>query len=382
MEKNNLFWTIEYLINNIHLIDFPEYQREPTVWNLEKKQRLIDSIIRDFDIAPIYLFKKNDEAYGETYDCIDGRQRINAIGSYFGLNHDDDDNKFPLTMKNEIYDDSDRFAELQNKTFEELTAEWLEKIRTYKINIVVIDKVALEEEMNLLFLRLNLGQILNAGEKLRAMTGQMRDYVFNNVGNHDFFHGINIPYRRYAKQQVAAQIALNYFSYKKNGQYHRSRYLDLQEFFKENSNLNEYEESLTIQIKERLDIICKNLKDKLHHITNRAIAVSLFLFISALIDESKENEIKKFADYLVKFMKTLKWQIPKSVDMDPEYHYLLDFQTYVTQAAGEKYAIQNRHDFLVKGFNYYKQNNFIEGDDKYRARTGTKADTEREQVKL
>jgi len=34
--------------------------------------------------------------------------------------------------------------------------------------------------------------------------------------------------------------------------------------------------------------------------------------------------------------------------MDQAYHYLLDFQTYVTQAAGEKYAIRNSHEFLKR----------------------------------
>jgi hypothetical protein len=44
--------------------------------------------------------------------------------------------------------------------------------------------------------------------------------------------------------------------------------------------------------------------------------------------------------------RTLKCQIPKGLIMDQAYHYLLDFQTCVTQAAGEKYAIRNRHEFL------------------------------------
>ena len=58
MNKKNDTWTIEDIRKNIKTIEFPEYQREPIVWSLIKKQKLIDSILRDFDIAPIYLFKK------------------------------------------------------------------------------------------------------------------------------------------------------------------------------------------------------------------------------------------------------------------------------------------------------------------------------------
>lgn len=382
MRKNNLYWTIKQLSENRHLIEFPEYQREPTVWNLEKKQRLIDSILRDFDIASIYLCKKEDATYGHNYDCIDGRQRINAILSYLGQNKEDvEHNEFRLTMAYEVYDDSVRFKEADNRKFINLSEEWKDRIWNYRISIVELDEVKPEEELNLLFLRLQLGQILNAGEKLNAMTGEMRDYIFHDIGKHEFFQGIKIPYRRFARQQVAAQIALNYYSKKETDQYHRSRYIDLQEFFKERNIFSKDAKILADEIRHKLDLICRHLKDKLNLIGNRAIAVSLFLFVSELIDQGRKNEIDQFAEFLVKFMKTLSWQIRKGVQMDAQYHYLLDFQTYVTQAAGEKYAIQNRHDFLGKGFQYYKQKGAIEGDDKYSEQTGKKADEEREQIK-
>lgn len=379
MKKTNTRWTIRELFNNHRLIEFPEYQREPTVWNLGKKQRLIDSILRGIDIASIYLFKKE----AKSYDCIDGRQRINAILSYLGKNPTDtEDNEFHLTIVNEIFEDLDKFREANNRRFRALPPEWQDKIWNYKISVVVIEDVENVEELNLFFLRLQLGQILNAGEKLHAMTGEMRDFIFNDIGIHDFFQGINIPYRRYAREQVAAQITLNYFSKKNTEEYHRSRYIDLQEFFKERSQFSEDDKRLCDEIKQKLDKIYDYFKDKLRLIGNRAIAVSVFLFISDLIDQGRENEIEKFIEFFVKLVKTLKWQIPEGVHMDEAYYYLLDFQTYVTQAAGEKYAIQNRHNFLDRRFYYYMKNNAIEGDDKYFANTGKKADDEREQIKL
>ena len=88
MKKINIKWTIEHLIKTYKAIEFPEFQREPTVWDLDKKRKLIDSILRDFDIASIYLFKRPDGFY----ECIDGRQRINAIISFLGLNEGNQDN--------------------------------------------------------------------------------------------------------------------------------------------------------------------------------------------------------------------------------------------------------------------------------------------------
>ena len=111
------------------------------------------------------------------------------------------DNKFRLTITNEIYDDGDKFSKVDEKKYEDLLPEWQTQLLKYELNVVVIGEVTNEEELNLLFLRLQLGQILNAGERLHAMTGDMREYVFNNIGKHEFFHNIRIPYRRFARNK-------------------------------------------------------------------------------------------------------------------------------------------------------------------------------------
>lgn len=377
MKKDNTHWGIEDLLDiyTKGSIDFPEYQREPNVWNLQKKQRLIDSIIRGFDIAPIYVFRKEDN----TYDCIDGRQRINAILSYLGKNEaDTETNGFSLKIVNEIFNDANLFTEVNDREFIALLDEDKQKILDYQINVIVISDVENEEELNLLFLRLQLGSILNAGEKLHAMTGDMRDYIFNDIGRHEYFKETDIRYRRYAKEQVAAQIVLNFFSKKKTGEFHRSRYLDLQEFFKEQNKLSTEDIKLTADIKAVLDTIRKHFTDKLRLIGNRAIAVSVFSFVSDLKVQGKEDEIDQFVIFFVKFMQTLKWQIPKGVQMDEPYYDLLRFQTHVTQAAGEKYAIQNRHEFWIEYFNHFKTANVIKGDKEYLKKTGRSPDVERE----
>ena len=113
------YWTIKKLTENINKIEFPEFQREPTVWNLDKKQRLIDSILRGFDISAIYFFRKKNGCF----DCIDGRQRINAIFSYLGINGSDEDhNGFNLRIENEIYDDKGHFEDIDSRS-EEHTSE-------------------------------------------------------------------------------------------------------------------------------------------------------------------------------------------------------------------------------------------------------------------
>lgn len=386
MKTIHKYWKISELIENTGKLDFPEFQREPTVWKLEKKQRLIDSILRDFDISSIYLYKKKNGGY----DCIDGRQRINAIWSFLGINGaDEEHNGFNLKIENEIYNDGGKFGSIDSLRYSTIDnhadqeiRKWAQRIRDYKLNIVEITDIENDEELNLLFLRLQIASVLNAGEKLHAMTGDMRDSIFLDVSKHAFFDKISVPARRFVKEQIAAQIVLNEFSKRDERTFHRSRYVDMQDFLKTYSKFKP-EDKVTIRsIKERLDKTSKHFGDKLRYIHNRAIAVSVYLFVSHLIQQNKENEIDQFVQFFEMFLRTLKWQLPKGVQMHSTYHKLLEFQTNITQAAGEKSAIERRHDFLDKYFYYYKQNNAIDGDDKYIQDTDIQPETERRKVRL
>ncbi|WP_425438410.1 DUF262 domain-containing protein [Methanobacterium petrolearium] len=51
-----------------------EYQRSE-VWNLKKKQKLIDSIIKEYNLGMIFL-RRNEENY---FEVLDGQQRLKSI---------------------------------------------------------------------------------------------------------------------------------------------------------------------------------------------------------------------------------------------------------------------------------------------------------------
>ena len=101
MERAATTFKIRELQHEFPRIEFPEYQREPSVWNLDQKQRLIDSILRRFDVAAIYLYEREDGGW----ECIDGRQRLNAVMSFLGRNGADPDNGFSVRIQNEITDE-------------------------------------------------------------------------------------------------------------------------------------------------------------------------------------------------------------------------------------------------------------------------------------
>ncbi len=382
MRTKHVTWTINDLRRNIGRIEYPEFQREPTVWNLEKKQRLIDSILRDFDISSIYFHERED---GQI-DCVDGRQRINAILSYLGMNRDEDPhhNDFNLRIENEIYDDKHFFDDVQSLRYADLPDEWKEKIEKYRLNIVLVTDLQDEDEgeLNLLFLRLQIASVLNAGEKLHAMTGDMRDLIFADLSKYDMFKEITIPSRRFAREQVASQIVLNVFGLRKDDTFKRSRFTDLQKFFKQYQRFEKEDKAIIKEIRENLKTVYSHFSGNLKWIRNRAMAVSVYLFVSGLVEQGKEAEIGLFVKFIGKFLKTLKWQIPKGIDIDREYRELLSFQTSVSQAAGERYAIQNRHTKLGEYYYYFKKNDRIIGDKEYKKANRKDPDQERKSIRL
>jgi hypothetical protein len=147
-------WTVNKLFKSREAIRYLDYQREPTVWNDKKKGLLIDSILRGIDMPKLYLFKQND-----SYDSVDGQQRIRSILEF---------------LDGEIPTDDGRH-------WERLTPAEQDAIKTYTLSIAVI-KDADDNDLRRLFLRLQLGATLNAGEKLHAMKGDMRDFVFRKEG--------------------------------------------------------------------------------------------------------------------------------------------------------------------------------------------------------
>lgn len=385
MEKkyNEKPWTIDKLSKSTNLIEFPEFQREPTVWKLDRKQRLIDSIFRGFDISSIYLYKRSDGKY----DCIDGQQRINAIWSYLGINESDPDNNFHSKLENEVYDDKKYFDEVDQKRFDNLEGKWKTKFKDHELNIVFITKTDDEEELNLQFIRLQLGAPLRAGEKLNAMRGDMRDFIFSRDDDAliemDYFVNTNIRKGRFGRQEVAAQLLLNTFSKKETGEFHRSRYIDLQEFFKTKETFSPPDKKIINEVKSSLKTTSRFFSENLRIINSKALAVSVFLFINELLELNKEKEISEFLNFLIKFLKTKEWQVTQGLDMNRSYREILGFQTSLTQAANEKTAIQNRHDFLKDYFSYYKKTKgLIKGDEEYKKSQKTDPDDERAMIEI
>ena len=173
--------------------------------------------------------------------------------------------------------------------------------------------------------------------------------------NAPFLRRTNLSEKRFSRQFTLAQICINSFSRNKTEEFVRARYVDLEEFFIDNSDLSAKDENLQ-RIKKVLVLMDKRFGVKAEVISSRAVAVSAYLFVEDLYLKKKVSLISEFA----KFFMAMLDEIKQNLNLLTKYQsptntrVLEDFQKYISQASVEPYAIRRRHEFLEKAFQHYR----------------------------
>lgn len=188
----------------------PLYQRG-SVWKLEQRQLLIDSILRGMVLPSIYL-RKLPSGNKYKYEIVDGQQRLRAIWHFFRRNENElkqelGETRLLMLQKNadDILLDGINYK-IAGKKYSELNRTLdLERLQKKSINVVIISE-ADDIEIRTLFYRLNHGSPLYPAEVRNAMVGAMSDFIRELV-KHEFF-GAKCKFKdnRMAYNQIASQI--------------------------------------------------------------------------------------------------------------------------------------------------------------------------------
>ena len=153
----------------------PPYQRpHEGVWNLKKKQLLVDTVLRTYDMPKIYL-REIDSDPEFKYEVVDGQQRIRAIWDYI-------DGKFELGEESANLPPP--LGDLSGKSYGSLDSETKDRFGVFPLSVFEVQQ-ADEEEIRELFQRLQEGTSLNSAERRNAMMGGMRDFVASVAGTDD-----------------------------------------------------------------------------------------------------------------------------------------------------------------------------------------------------
>lgn len=318
-------WKLEELYIRRNQIEFPVYQRGE-VWSEGKKKLLIDSIFKGIDIPKLYLQYVTAGGDYEKWDCIDGHQRIRAIVGYF-------DGEFK-------YDGC---------TFDELSDPQKHKFEEYNLTIAEVTKIS-DEEVRLLFQRLQLGLPLNSGEKLNSILSNLGEFIKFMV-KQQFIQRINVPSRRFAKEQVCAQICNNSAFINKADTFRNSKYEDLAIMYTVHKDFD-VESDPAKNIMRILTILDEMFGVRAAEITNRASVVSVYLMVEEMyLNNSLQGQEGLVGGFYLEFLKQLRNEVKLGIDATDRF--LLLYQSRVIQAADSRTAIAERHDRLKEAFQSY-----------------------------
>jgi len=186
----------------------PEYQRKK-VWDISRKSKLIESLIINIPIPPIFLY----EVALNEFEVMDGLQRISTIIDFLN-------NEFELV-------DLAIWSELNGKKFDDLLPDFQNSIKRRYLSASIIlketnaDKNKQDKLKQLVFERLNTGGIKLSPQEIRNATnvGNINNIV-NLLGDNNNKFKIMINYPRGIPNEDSVdrmfdrELVLRFFAYK------------------------------------------------------------------------------------------------------------------------------------------------------------------------
>ncbi len=141
----------------------PEFQRGE-VWSKVKKQRLVDSILRDWHVPPIHVI---ENSRSRKQEVLDGQQRLAAIRDFV-------EGVFPVDGSVEPLEPS--IQSLHGQYYWQLAEEWRRRFDQFTIRVFRIVDYQSSEPAELFF-RLNQPASLTGAEQRNAFFGPVREQI-------------------------------------------------------------------------------------------------------------------------------------------------------------------------------------------------------------
>ncbi|OGD92421.1 hypothetical protein A2362_03515 [Candidatus Curtissbacteria bacterium RIFOXYB1_FULL_41_59] len=304
-------------------IDIPEYQREK-VWSLEKKRKFIDTILKGWHVPKLYFRSMDPE--DQSFECVDGQQRLNAVFEFY-------EGKISLPVGSEkLYG---------GLTYDTLKTSYSDTFDDYCFQIEEIEDAS-DQELEELFLRLQLGTPLNTAEKLNAIGGELRGYI-KELADHSFFKdAIGVKNTRFAHFVICCRFFyLEIFKVP-----NKLRQEELEKMLSDNKKFSR-NSSAAKKVKLILGFLYEVFKENSKLLTNRANIVSCYYLISLFKDiKSLNSKVDVFRVFFFDFFTALQAEVEKgsrAKDRD-----LIAYQDAISRNTDSREAINTRQRILLK----------------------------------
>jgi len=177
IQLSNRMYSIEDIVRllNKGAINLqPKYQRRRTPWPSNAKTSLIDTIVNNYPIPPIYLREFVSDSGKRVKEIIDGQQRISTINEFLL-------NQFSLSKN---YFDKDH----HNYFFKDLPFEVQQQILDFELFFMAI-KGATEKDVISIFSRLNSFSLpVNPQEKRNSLyAGEFKTLAYSLANSYYTF---------------------------------------------------------------------------------------------------------------------------------------------------------------------------------------------------
>ncbi|MBS0184320.1 MAG: DUF262 domain-containing protein [Nitrospira sp.] len=299
--------------------EIPEWQRGE-VWDTERKQQLIDSILRGWKLPKFYFLRLDDD----DFEVVDGQQRLAAIYEFFS-------NELPLSEKS-----AKEFGGLYYKDLKQRVADTFDD---FEIEYDEIEESA-EDELKQFFQRLQQGLPLTSSEKLNSVHSKLRDFCRSLVKHSFFTEKIAVSDTRLAHFDIASKVA----ALEVEGIDSGLRFEDIKKIFESQKSFSSTS-AVAKRIKGACDFLANAFPIKEAALKNRTVVQSMITFVCRLMETGRSTGFEQnVSDVVERFLSELAHQVELGQGAT-DFDYIR-FQKSIN--ANVKGGARIRHEILLR----------------------------------